>query len=521
MSLILKNKSVRKLVLPILTIIIFAFIIQKILQYCFEIYTFNMFSFLRNIVFVILLWNVNRNKTLSNYDYGLILFLISLYFYNYYLETDAENIYLGQDVVMLPLTIPGYYFIHLDKLQTNKTIIRDYEDVYIPNLSPTQKDKNIWYQYNNFQIGDVTYYIIFTSISKYDPHLSFWFHYGNHKTKESYHYNEKFPLKQFITSRNGDEYTSLCKTDNFEYKYIIDFSKNKNSIYLKTKDVDFLYNGVIETKYNQFLGKVFPFSLLGHFIPGIHGQITADNEERFNDQLIITGGEAIINNIQYKNCSAWQDTLMGLNTYFMTTWLWVYQRSENFCIYTVWYSDPEYYNSPDTVKIIYIYDIKNNKVIVNGSTFTSDRNFIKFTGVSECVVDTLGTSVQQKEFYYKYNIKTPNFYAKIQSVEGSSIKVCDDKYMYERVDKKVDYENMEELMKVMEEIRYDEFCNKSMFHIIYNGKEYNETATVVVDSMTWKYGWPTGYKKRNSSFFSYDHPFYTNDANRDKLNGKI
>jgi len=313
-----------------------------------------MFSFLRNIVFVILLWNVNRNKTLSNYDYGLILFLISLYFYNYYLETDAENIYLGQDVVMLPLTIPGYYFIHLDKLQTNKTIIRDYEDVYIPNLSPTQKDKNIWYQYNNFQIGDVTYYIIFTSISKYDPHLSFWFHYGNHKTKESYHYNEKFPLKQFITSRNGDEYTSLCKTDNFEYKYIIDFSKNKNSIYLKTKDVDFLYNGVIETKYNQFLGKVFPFSLLGHFIPGIHGQITADNEERFNDQLIITGGEAIINNIQYKNCSAWQDTLMGLNTYFMTTWLWVYQRSENFCIYTVWYSDPEYYNSPDTVKIIYI-----------------------------------------------------------------------------------------------------------------------------------------------------------------------
>jgi hypothetical protein len=93
--------------------------------------------------------------------------------------------------------------------------------------------------------------------------------------------------------------------------------------------------------------------------------------------------------------------------------------------------------------------------------------------------------------------------------------------MYERVDKKVNYENMEDLMKVMEEVRYDEFCNKSTFHIVYNGKEYNETATVVVDSMTWKYGWPTGYKKRNSSFFSYDHPFYTNDANRDKLNGKI
>ena len=205
----------------------------------------------------------------------------------------------------------------------------------------------------------------------------------------------------------------------------------------------------------------------------------------------------------------------------MTTWLWIYQRSENFCIYTLWYSDPEYYNSKDTIKVIFLYDIKNNKVILNGCTFPSDKNFDRFLGVSDCFIDMLGTSVQNKEFYYNCYLKTPNFSAKIQSIEGSSIKVCDDKYMYESVDKNVDYENMEELMKVAEEIRYDEFCNKSTFNIIYNGKEYNETATVVVDSMTWKYGWPTGYKKRNSSFFSYDHPFYTNDPKSNELNGKI
>ena len=74
-----------------------------------------------------------------------------------------------------------------------------------------------------------------------------------------------------------------------------------------------------------------------------------------------------------------------------------------------------------------------------------------------------------------------------------------------------------QLFKKFYKIRYDEFCNKSTFNIIYNGKEYNETSTVVVDNMTWKYG----YKKRNSSFFSYDHPFYTNHPKSNEFNGKI
>jgi hypothetical protein len=187
MFLIPKTKMMKKTFFPILFIIVFTLIIQKILQYCFEIYKFNAFSFIRNIVFLILCWEIKRNRTISKYSYGLILVLFLLYVYNFYLEKDPENVYLGQDILTLPLTIPGYYFVHLDKLQTNKTIVSDYEDVYIPNISPAKNGTNIWYQYNHFQIGDITYYIIFTSISKYDPHLTFWFHYGNHKKKESYH----------------------------------------------------------------------------------------------------------------------------------------------------------------------------------------------------------------------------------------------------------------------------------------------------------------------------------------------
>jgi len=515
--------KLKKYFVTALQIFVFAFIFQKILQYCLEIYQFNNQSFLRNLVFLCLCFEINRQKNnISIYSYCLLFILVTLYLYNIYLEKDPENIYLGQDILTLPLTSAGYYFMHLDKLQTNKTIINDYTDVYKPNISPYPKDKNTWYHYSHCHVGDVTYYIIFTSISKYDPNLRLWFHYGNHKTKESFHYNETFSLIKYTTSRSGEEFISKCKTENFDFKYVLDLSKDTFTVNFRMNNIDIVYNGLVQSKCNQFLGRVFPFSLLGYIIPGVRGQITADNDERFNDQLIIGKCNAIVNNVKHENCHFWNDTLMGINTYFMTTWLWVYQRSENFVIYTVWYSDPEYYNSEETVRIIYIFDTKNNKVILNGSTFPSDKKFVQFVGVSDCSIDTLGTSVRDKEFNYHYSFKTPNFSVNINSIEGSSIKVCDDKYMYERKDKSVNYENIEELMKVMEEVRYDEFCSKSTMNIIYNGKEYNETATVVVDSMTWKNnGWPSGYRKRNSSFFSYDHPFYTNDPKSNELNGKM
>jgi antitoxin component YwqK of YwqJK toxin-antitoxin module len=37
-----------------------------------------------------------------------------------------------------------------------------------------------------------TYYIIFTSISKYDPKISIWFHYCSNKTGERYDYKQWF-----------------------------------------------------------------------------------------------------------------------------------------------------------------------------------------------------------------------------------------------------------------------------------------------------------------------------------------
>ena len=223
--------------------------------------------------------------------------------------------------------------------------------------------------------------------------------------------------------------------------------------------------------------------------------------EIFNDQMIITKGISKVNDILYKNCTSWQDTMNGTDTYYMTTWLWIYQRSENFCIYQLWYSDPEYYNDDNTFKVLYIYDIKNNYVIYN-TTSKLLPIYKMLTGLKSSMVDTKGTSVQDKEFYYKTHIETQNFEAITESIPNTSIKVCDNKYMYERTDKTIDYGKMEPLAKVMEEVRYDEFSNQSMLKIKYNGKDYHEKAKVVVDAMTWKNGWPTGYPKFNRSFFN-------------------
>ena len=489
--------------LYILTIIIAQIILMKLYNMTY----LDIFSLIKNVVFGILilavfikskkgdlLWKMQK----FHKKYLLLLIIPAVYILQYkFMPT-----YLGQDLLALPGTIPGHFFVHLDKLQTKDTIYKDYVHVLEPNLK--EGGNNLWYHYTHYQIGDYTYYIIFTSISKYDPMISFWFHYANNKTGEHYHYNEKFNKNKYITKidKNKNLY-AICNTKTFDFNYKV--NNYEKTYYIKfnlmQKNLVFEYKGTIQSDYNQFVGRVFPFTLLKPFIPAIDGQITDNNNESFNDQLIITKGVGIINGKKYLDCTNWQDCQNGTDTYFMTTWLWIYERSENFCIYTLWYSDPEYYNNDKTFRVMYIYDIKNNSVILNGCS-KMYSHYKMLTGFYYCDIDTKGTSVQDKKFEYKRNINCQNFEATIESIPNTSIKVCNDKYMYERTDTTVDYGKMESLMKVMEQVRYDEFSNQSMLKIKYNGKEYHERAKVVVDAMTWKNGWPDGHPKRNNSFFS-------------------
>ena len=485
----------------ILNLFLIVIVIQFIIMKMFEINSFNMFSLIKNIIFAMILFIV-FTKQKGGYkqfykDYPLLLIIPIVYLLQYlYYPT-----YVGQDIVALPLTIPGYIFTHLDKIQTTESIHKDYIMCHAPNLQ--EGGNNMWYQYTHYQIGDYTYYIIFTSISKYDPKISLWFHYCSNKTGEKYDYKQWFDKEKYKTQINDKFLLASCNTENFNFDYRVSTYEKKYYIKFKffPKNLTIEYNGNILSDYNQCVGSIYPFNKLSHIIPEIDGQLTGINTESFNDQMVVTKGEAKINDELFINCSSWQDCSVGTDGYYMTTWLWIYQKSENFSIYQLWYSDPEYYNNENTFKVLWIYDIKNNRVIYNTTSKTTPV-YKMFGGLQESSVNMKGTSVQDKEFYYKTRIKTPEFEAETESIDNTSIKVCDNKYMYERSDTNIDYGKLEPLAQIMEEVRYDEFSNKATFKINYNGKLYNEEAKVVVDSMTWKYGWPSNYPKRNETFFS-------------------
>ena len=485
----------------ILFYIVLIVIIQILIMKMYEIPYLDIFSLVKNIIFGMVIFivftkqNSYNKKFYKHYEFLLIIPMVYLFQYK------CIPTYIGQDIVALPVTIPGYIFTHLDKIQTTDSINKDYIMCHSPNLQ--EGGNNLWYQYTHYQIGDYTYYIIFTSISKYDPKISLCFHYCNNKTKDYDSYKYWFDKEKYKTQINDKVLSASCNTENFNFDYRV--SNYEKKYYIKfeffPKKITIEYNGNIQSDYNQFIGSIYPFNKLNHIIPEIDGQLTDINTETFNDQLIITEGEALVNGILHKNCSSWQDTMMGTDGYYMTTWLWIYHRSDNFAIYQLWYSDPEYYNTDDTLKVVYIYDIKNDHVIYNTSSKTTSV-YNMLGGLQECSVNMKGTSVQGKEFYYKSRIKTPEFESVTESIDNTSIKVCDDAYMYERTDKNIDYGKLEPLAKIMEEIRYDEFSNKATLNIRYNGEIYNEEAQVVVDSMTWKYGWPSNYPKRNETFFS-------------------
>jgi hypothetical protein len=473
---------------------------QLILQIIFGCRQFNLYSLMCNM----LLAYVYTTRIMVLPYVGLILLGM------------LNNSYLGQDIILFPLTVIGYLFVHLDKLQTTAITSKAYLDIQSPVLTKNEQ-VNIWYQYNNFQIGDMTYYLWMNTSSKFEPTIKLWFYYCNNKTKEKYQYIEHFSKTQYKTYKKGNMYVSECATDTIAYYFSVDEYKNEYIIRFKNPNVELTYNGVIEVNSLQCMGAIFPFSLLSYVHAPADGQVTDVWHERMNDVMFVTVGSATVNGNVFKNCSAWQDSQIGVNNYFMTTWLWIYQVSESFIVYNLWYSDPEYYNNPDTMKVSYVYDRKNKKTMMNGCSFMTPM-FKKITGFVEMNVDTCGTSVKESEFDYKYTIKTQSFDMYVESIKGTSIKVFDDKYMYDRINKDIDYGDMDELMSVAEEIRYDEFSNQSIIYANYNGKQYKEHAQSVIDSMTWKYGWPSNYKKRNESFFN--KTFYLEKPNNNELNGR-
>ena len=129
-------------------------IIQIILMKIYQMQYFDFFSLLKNIYFGLIfliiffkfkkkhiLWNLRKYRK----KYLLLLTIPIIYIFQYMFSPT----YLGQDIVALPATVPGYIFTHLDKIQTTDSIHKDYIMCHAPNLK--EGGNNMWYQYTHYQ----------------------------------------------------------------------------------------------------------------------------------------------------------------------------------------------------------------------------------------------------------------------------------------------------------------------------------------------------------------------------------
>lgn len=434
----------------------------------------------------------------------------------YKLRLDVvDDDYFGQDIAMLPFTIPSYFVVRLDKLQTTRTIHADTLDAQTPLLK--QGGNNLWYQYTHFQIGPCTHYIMFTSVSRYDPTITLRYHRANLKTGENSSVKFSIPKEMYVVTCNEEkDIEVVCETEDFSFRYLVNVFKKRYNLEFTTEGVRLSYEGYVETMYNQIAGRVAPFKYVARLLK-MDGDITTARREPMNDQMFITRGVGYFNGERDDMASNWQDCQRGWGTYIMTNWVWIYTRGDRFAIYTLWYSDWEYYNRKTTLRVMYVYDIKEGRVILCGC-MPMERLWRAMTGFSKCDLDTYGTKTKDEVYKFKLDVVTQDFSCVSESKDGTCVKACRDEYMYEKTDRTIDYEDITELMNVAEEIRYDEFACLTKTTIRYKGETIIDHGRTVVDSMVWKDDWPTGYEKRDESFFK--QRFCIGSPDCDDRNGK-
>ena len=140
------------------------------------------------------------------------------------------------------------------------------------------------------------------------------------------------------------------------------------------------------------------------------------------------------------------------------------------------------------------------------------------TGVN-ANIELYGTHIQDQEMKYSVTFKSPQIQC---TIHGKNIyKALHNFPLYKRLTPGKKYGKGEEIHKVMEQLRYDEFGGISEVELQYKGKTYLEKSYTVIDGVSWQPGktGPDGYSKRNEGFFK--KIFYVEHPDRDRLNGKI
>ena len=495
----------------ILNLFLIVIVIQFIIMKMFEINSFNIFSLIKNIIFAMILFIV-FTKQKGGYkqfykDYPLLLIIPIVYLIQYlYYPT-----YVGQDIVVLPLTTIGHLTTNLQKLQGENMYNKLLHDAHI-DLNDTKW--NFWYEYYNFSYDNLIYYFWLNRPGKYDDYINCLCYYVDINTGiRKPLLQSTFPKEDYKSYTENNTTISEISNEKLKYKLIINMRSRKKLVHIKFDSIDVTIDGYI-TMRDNYSGAL----VVNEYIPitkliRIAGISDTYPYELMNDTVAISNCKIKINDISHEGIS-WFDVYIGNGYYYMTNYLWTMNYSKNWNIFILFYTEYPYKG----LVVSFFYNKELDKTI-ECSNFWPNNNTNKMLTGTSAKINVFDTRLTTEEFKYEVDYNSPKIKCHIK---GNKIfKALDNFPLYKRLSGNKDYGKGEELHKVAEQLRYDEFAGRSDIYLEYDNKVYNEGSKTVIDGVSWQPGktGPDGYKKRDDNFFN--DIFYVEHPNRDELNGKL
>jgi len=494
----------------IVQIISVTIIFQIFIAYLFSLPYIDLISFLKNVIIVYLIADFLYNKTKNKNS----IIMIVLYVFVYVLCHLTYPTYVGQDFISLPFNVIGHCMMNLHQLQNTLTHQKHIEDTMI-NLEDTRY--NFWYEYYHFLHKDNIYYFFFNKPGKYDNYLNFYYFVVDMKeNKKILQISKIVDKRNFTTSQDGYNVTSKFENNDINYESIINMHTKKKYIKLDLDNVHIEIDGNIIVNDNYSGVAVIDEYIPITKITKLAGVTDVYPYEKPNDTFCIAHSKITVNNIVSYSIS-WFDRYVGNGWYFMTNYLWVMTYTPKWYIFTLFYSDYPY-NFKDTICVSFFYDTQSSKM-VECSNFFPNRTENKLFCGSNMTINTYNTRLVDSNFKFDIQYKSQKIQCHLKS--KNVVKGLDNFSLYKRLSEGLDYKEGEEIYKVMEQTRYNEFSGRSDVTVIYNNTTYVDEGICIIDGVDWENGKrvPDGYKEKEQSFLN--DTFYVLHPNRDKLNGKI
>ena len=419
--------------------------------------------------------------------------------------------YVGQDILALPFTTIGYLTTNLQKLQNENMYNKFLHDASI-DLNDT--NYNFWYEYYNFSYDNFMYYFWLNRPGKYDEYLNCLCYYVDLNTGiRKILLQTQFPKEDYKSTIENETKISEISNHKLNYKLIINMKTRKKLVNIKFDALDVTIEGYI-TMRDNYSGIL----VTNEYIPitnliRVAGISDTYPYELMNDTVAISDCKVIVNGISHEGIS-WFDVYVGNGYYYMTNYLWTMNYTENWNVFILFYTEYPYKG----LVVSFFYNKKLDKTIECGNFWPNNNTNKMLTGTT-AEIDVFDTRLTTNDFKYEVNYNSPKIKCRVKS--KYIFKALDNFPLYERLSDNKDYGKGEELHRVAEQLRYDEFAGRSEVYLEYDNKVYNEESKTVIDGVSWQPGktGPDGYKKRDDNFFN--EIFYVEHPNSDELNGKL